>query len=29
MEHKLHEGAAAAVLVVHLTWLLWVTLLRS
>src|SRR5919204_396652 len=26
MEHKLHEGAATAVLVVHLTWLLWVAL---
>jgi hypothetical protein len=26
MEHKLHEAAAAAVLVVHLTWLLWVIL---
>jgi hypothetical protein len=26
MEHKLHEAAAAAVLVVHLAWLLWVIL---
>ena len=26
MEHKLGEGAAAAVLLVHLTWLLWVAL---
>ena len=26
MEHKPHEGAAAAVLVVHLKWLLSVTL---